>query len=192
MILNKELYGGGERGLKLLRSVYYDADTDRKVDSNRTAAVDAVIATYGECIALIRFQSGNFHQYIIQSNASNAYRITEFYDSCCLRWDRVNNTWYKRGTVSGTTNVSGVTWKQRDRVVEVDIFGVSASVATSIEITGLPKPISSELLFTIKGNTGISIIGYCQYHGNRWIIYFPTTTSSSNFCNFTYLTDDFE
>lgn len=92
---------------------------------------------------------------------------------------------------NGSTNITGVKWVQRDNVVEVTIHNVSASTATLYPITGLPKPKTDSILHTIKGNTGLNIIGYCQYSSStNWNIYFPSAFTAQNFCNFTYLTDN--
>lgn len=83
-------------------------------------------------------------------------------------------------TDSGTTNVSGVTWKRSGNVITVSAFSVSPTSNTTI--TGLPTPASAYLV--TKVYYGSAIVGDIQYHNGTWTI---TVNGNAGYGTLTYI-----
>ena len=87
---------------------------------------------------------------------------------------------------SGTTNVSQITWKQRDNVVFVSVYGYSNNAGT-YPVTGLPTPIGYTIARFIND---WGYLGNMEYATSGWTIN-EQQSGKNIYGSFTYLTDEF-
>lgn len=87
---------------------------------------------------------------------------------------------------SGITNFNQITWKQRDNVVFVSVYGYT-NTAGNQTVTGLPKPLNYTMARFIND---WGYLGYMEYATSGWVIN-EQQNNKSIYGSFTYLTDDF-
>ena len=87
---------------------------------------------------------------------------------------------------SGTTNSVNITWKQRDNVVFVSVYGYTDTAGTH-SITGLPIPIGYNISRFIND---WGYLGNMEYATSGWVMSVQQANRAI-YGSFTYLTDDF-
>lgn len=89
---------------------------------------------------------------------------------------------------SGTTNITGLNWVQRGKVVSVSFSGLNFTPYSGTVVTGLPKPVGYANYYA-QSNTTFIVVGYVGHDGTNWLIG-KIGNGGTAYGQFTYLTDE--
>ena len=89
----------------LFRCVQYNANADRTVESNRTAAMEHLLTNYFSKhyhFAMVRYSSGYYHGYIFigEYNEILIVEIAQDISEKVIFWRKSGNTWKKNGAIT--------------------------------------------------------------------------------------------